>query len=139
MGASVTLTRGADETFSLYQRTEAHRKAQPDMFISIHANSLAETTDATNVRGLTVWYRNPSSKPLAESLMSDLHSANPGTTRQASPNQSNFYVCRPPWAPSVIIEASFMNNIHDFSWLINDAKQNEFAAALSNAIMNYYR
>jgi N-acetylmuramoyl-L-alanine amidase len=110
------------------------------MFISIHGNSMPETTDASNIRGLTVWYRNKTSLPLADALTASLFRINPGTTRASQTSyQSNFYVCRPSWAPSVIIEVSFLCNIDDFAWMINDAKQNDFAAALANAVLAYYR
>ncbi|MDR1664312.1 MAG: family 10 glycosylhydrolase [Clostridiales bacterium] len=139
LGANVTTVRDTDVFYTLNERTEVNRLNNPDMFVSLHSNSMAETTDATRIRGLTVWYRNPASKPLADSLMNSLHTVNPGTTRQNASNQSNFYVCRPSIAPSVIIEASFMCNIEDFAWLINESKQNELAWATANAILAYYR
>jgi N-acetylmuramoyl-L-alanine amidase len=139
LGASVTTVRTADDTHTLYSRTELSRKTNPDMFISIHGNSMNETTDASNIKGLTVWYRNPASKPLADSLMAGLHRVNPGTTRRVASNQSNFYVCRPSWAPSVLIETSFMCNIQDFAWMINDTRQTELANAIADAVVGYYR
>ncbi|MCL2709102.1 MAG: N-acetylmuramoyl-L-alanine amidase, partial [Defluviitaleaceae bacterium] len=139
LGANVTTIRTTDVFYTLHERTETSRKARPDMFISIHANSMAETTDASSIRGITVWYRNVSSKPLADLLMRDLFTINPGTTRRQVSNQSNFYVCRPSWAPSVIIEASFMCNIDDFAWLINEGEQDRLAEATAQAILNYYR
>jgi N-acetylmuramoyl-L-alanine amidase len=32
-----------------------------------------------------------------------------------------------------------MCNIEDFSWLINEDRQNEFANAMADAIVSYYR
>lgn len=138
LGAEVIKVRGGDTFYTLYERTEISRTAGPDMFISIHANSMSETTDASDIRGITVWYRNANSLSLAESLIKDLFDINPLTTRRDIPNQSNLYVCRPAWAPSVIIETSFMCNIDDFAWLINDEKQDELAEGIVNAILNYY-
>ena len=139
LGATVVMARTTDINLTLSQRTELSRRTNPDMFISIHGNSVAETTDATNVRGLTMWYRNPSSLPLATSLMTSLFNVNPGTTRRMSPNHANFYVCRPAWTPSVLVETSFICNIHDFSWMINEASQNDLALAIANAVVSYYR
>jgi len=138
LGAGVLMVRTADEFYSLYERTEASRKVNPDMFISMHANSMGETTNATNIRGISFWYRNSLSKPLADRLINDLYDINPLTTRQKLSNQSNFYVCRPSWAPSVIVEASFVCNIDDFSWLVNPAEQERLADGMVQSILKYY-
>lgn len=108
------------------------------MFISMHANSMSETTNVSDIRGLTVWYRNANSAPLADILIKKLININPHTTRQAYTNQANFYVCRLAWSPSVSLEASFMCNIDDFIWLINDDRQKELADGIVSAILAYY-
>ena len=138
LGAAVRLTRTQDVFLTLMERVEISRAAKPDMFISIHADSTVETTDATNIHGISFWYRNPNSKPLAEHLISELHGINPMTTRHTRANQANFFVCRPVWTPSVIVEASFMNNIWDFSWMINAENQRVLAEGLARAIVAYF-
>jgi N-acetylmuramoyl-L-alanine amidase len=139
LGAEVIMTRDSDVYSTTMERTEMSREAMPDMYISVHCNSMAEITDSTNIRGLTVWYRNESSVPLAEWFSESLYAVNPGTTRQNVLNQANFMVCRPAWTPSVLLECSFMNNIYDFSWLIKDSSQEALAAATASAIVGYYR
>ena len=138
LGASVIRTRTADTDLSLPARVERSRVANPDLFISVHANSMSETTNAEKVHGFSVWYRNTLSKPLADEIINGLHMVNPLTTRQAVSNQSNFYVCRPMWAPSVILEASFVCNIQDFAWLANEGEQNRMADEMVAAILGYY-
>jgi N-acetylmuramoyl-L-alanine amidase len=139
LGAEVALVRSGDYLIPLEERPFLNRNVKPDMYISIHSNSTTETTNATNIHGLTMWYRNPASKPAADSFMQSLHTINPLTTRRLDSNQANFFVCRPSWAPSLIVEASFMNNIQDFSWLVNSARQDELAWGIVNAILAYYR
>jgi len=74
LGAYVTIVRDTDDTFyELIDRVNISRSIKPDMFISIHANSTAETTNATNIHGFTMWYRNPNSLPLAEFFINNLH------------------------------------------------------------------
>ena len=97
-----------------------------------------ETTDASNIHGFTMWYRNPNSLPLAEHFLNQLHYINPMTTRHRTVHQANFFVCRPVWAPSVIVEISFMNNIQDFAWMICPANQSKFVWGMVNAILGYY-
>lgn len=139
LGATVITTRSADTELSLYERNEINRRANPDLFISMHSNSMAETTNTYEIRGLTVWYRNATSLSLADSLAKDLFNVNPLTTRRPLSNQSNFNVCRPVWTPSVIVEASFICNVDDFAWLIDDARQNNLADRVVNALLNYYK
>jgi len=140
LGADVTIIRDTDDSFyALQERVDISRGIKPDMFISIHANSTAETTNATNIHGFTMWYRNPVSLPAAEFFMNNLHYINPLTTRHRTVHQANFFVCRPVWAPSVLVEISFMNNIQDFAWMINPVHQNELAWGMVNAILGYYR
>ncbi|MCL2566459.1 MAG: N-acetylmuramoyl-L-alanine amidase [Defluviitaleaceae bacterium] len=138
LGAKVTLVRDTDIFFTLQERTDISRRVKPDMFISIHANSTAEITDATNIHGITFWYRNPNSKPLAEHLMTSAYNVNPMTTRNMRANHANFFVCRPAWTPSVIVETSFMNNIQDFAWMIREDNQRILAERLVRAILSYY-
>jgi len=137
-GAEVVQVRTEDVFYTLQERTEISRLVKPDMFLSIHADSTAETTDATNIHGISFWYRNPNSRPLAQHLVNELYGINPLTTRHNRPNQANFFVCRPVWAPSVIVEASFMNNIQDFAWLIDTSNQNMIAKQLAYSILSYY-
>ncbi|MCL2572425.1 MAG: family 10 glycosylhydrolase [Defluviitaleaceae bacterium] len=140
LGAEVTIVRDTDDAFyTLQERVNISRGVKPDMFISIHANSTAETTNATNIHGFTMWHRNPNSLPLATHFMESLHYINPLTTRHRTVHQANFFVCRPVWAPSVIVEISFMNNIQDFAWMINPHHQNELAWGMVNAILGYFR
>jgi len=138
LGASAILTRSSDVFFTLQERTEISRRSKPDMFISMHADSTIETKDAANIRGISFWYKNPNSRPLAEHFINKLHGINPRTTRHRQPNQANFFVCRPVWAPSVIVEASFMNNINDFAWMMNPENQSVLADGIVNAILSYY-
>lgn len=138
LGAVVVLTRSTDVFLTLQERTQISRMIKPDMFISIHADSTVETTDATNIHGASFWYRNPNSRALAEHLTYELHYINPRTTRTKSANHANFFVCRPTWTPSVIIEASFMNNIHDFAWMLSLENQRVLADGLRDAVLSYY-
>ena len=138
LGARVILTRTIDEELSLAQRMEISYIEKPDMFISMHANSVAETVNGTDIRGITFWYRNEISAPLSDILAQELHSINPRTTRQNVSNKGNLYVCRATWAPSVIIEIGFMCNIDDFSWMINEHNQDALTEGISNTMLLYY-
>jgi len=138
LGANVIQVRANDTRFELIDRVHANRAAKPDMFISLHTNATAETTNATNIHGFTVWYRNQNSRPAAATFMNSMRYVNPITNRNNSPNNANFFVTRPVWSPAILLEASFTNNIHDFSWMINPRRQVDYAWGIVNALLRYY-
>ncbi|MCL2388284.1 MAG: family 10 glycosylhydrolase [Defluviitaleaceae bacterium] len=138
LGAEVIMTRSTDVFTRPQDRVPINRAAKPDMFISLHTNATAETTNATNIHGFTVWYRNPASNPAAATFMRSMRYVNPLTNRNNAPSQANFYVCRPSWAPSILLEASFTNNIQDFAWMINERAQVDYAWGIVNALLRYY-
>jgi len=137
-GATVHLTRDSDVSVSLQQRVDLSRQTRPDLFISLHINSVAETTNAGNIRGFTVWYRNPGSISFSRTVLDFMHLVNPATNRSRGINQANYFVCRPSWAPSVILEASFIINMDDFVWLIDPVQQDRMADAAVEAILDYF-
>jgi len=138
LGAEVHLTRSTDTEPSVQERVDFSRILRPDLLISLHVNSVAETTNASNIRGFTVWYRNPGSVSLARTFLDVMYDVNPGTNRSRNINQANFFICRPQWAPSVLLEASFIVNIEDFVWLIDPQMQDEMADATVRVIMEYF-
>jgi N-acetylmuramoyl-L-alanine amidase len=138
LGAEIILVRDGDYNVPLLERPEISRAAKPDMFISIHSNSTAETTNATRIHGFTMWYRNPNSLPAAQAFFDHLRFVNPLTNRANQVNQQNLFVCRPVWTPSVLVELSFTNNINDFAWMIDPRRQVDMAWGIVNAILGYY-
>jgi N-acetylmuramoyl-L-alanine amidase len=138
LGATVILSREADYFLTLQERVNLNLATIPDMFISLHTDSTAESTDATNIRGFTVWYRNYNALPAARLFLEQLHYVNPHTTRNRDVRHANFFVTRPVHAPSVLFEASFTNNIHDFSWLINPRHKLDYTWGIVNALLRYY-
>jgi len=138
LGATVHLTRDTDMTVSLQERVNISYRNKPDLFISLHINSIDETTNAVNIRGFTVWYRNPNTVDISQTMLDVMHRINPATNRHKSINQANFFVCRPAWTPSVLLEAGFIINIDDFVWLIDPVQQDRMADATVTAILEYF-
>ena len=138
LGADVYLTRDKDVNVTLQQRVDLSWRVMPDLFISLHVNSVAETTDAANIKGFTVWYQNAGSVSIAQTFLDFMHDINPATTRYRRINEANFFVCRPQWTPSVLLESGFIVNIDDFVWLIDPVMQDEMTDATVEAILDYF-
>jgi N-acetylmuramoyl-L-alanine amidase len=138
LGADVFLTRDTDINKSLQERVDFSWTHKADLFISLHINSVAETTNAENIRGFTVWHRNPNSINFSHAILNTMFDITPGTNRTREINRSNFFVCRPAWVPSVLLEAGFIVNIDDFVWLIDPEQQDKMAKATTEAILDYF-
>ena len=138
MGAIVHLTRDTDVDISLQERVNISRRLKPDLFISLHINSVSETTNAENIRGFSVWHRNHNTIDISQVMLDVMYNINTGTNRHKTINQANLFVCRPAWVPSVLLEAGFIINIDDFVWLIDPEKQEKMADATVTAILEYF-
>jgi len=57
-GYKVKMTRSSDKTRSLKYRTKYTRKNKPDLFISVHANSVPKK-NAHKARGIEIYYLDP--------------------------------------------------------------------------------
>ncbi len=136
LGANVLMTRTDDKDISLGERLAASRNVKPDMFISIHANSMAENVDISKVDGFSVFYREKFAQSLSETVfnhtISTLHRNSKGI------HQKNFYVTRGTWTPSILIESGFVPNPNEFEWLIDENEQALLADSMAEAIVRYF-
>jgi uncharacterized lipoprotein YddW (UPF0748 family)/N-acetylmuramoyl-L-alanine amidase len=136
MGANVILTRSSDITTSLQSRLDESRSARPDLFVSLHCNSMGESVDSDPIRGVTLFYREEGSRGFSEHIYDHLREALGVQGRGV--HQANFYVCRGHWSPSVLIEMGFINNPFDYEWLICDEEQNRLIMAIADGILRYF-
>jgi len=136
LGATVLMTRTADVAMTLDERLTASRNAKPDMFISVHANSMGDNVDISKVDGFSVFYREVFAQPAAEKVFSNtiqgLQRNNKGLHKR------NLYVTRGTWTPSILFESGFIPNPNEFEWLIDDNEQARLAKAVAEAVVKYF-
>ena len=135
LGAEVLMTRTGDVAVSLSDRLTASRKALPDMFLSVHANSMADNVDISKITGFSVHYKETLSKPLSEVLLNQ--AAEIGRTPKGT-RYNNFYVVRGTWTPSMLIENGFVPNPGEFELLIDETEQTKLAKSLAEGIVKYF-
>ncbi|HPA53945.1 MAG TPA: N-acetylmuramoyl-L-alanine amidase [Bacillota bacterium] len=137
LGARVFLTRAADVNVSLEERLAASRNAKPDMFLSLHSNSMAEDVDISKVDGFAVFYREKLALPLAETIfqntLTHLNRTNKGL------HNKNFYVLRGTWTPSILVESGFVPNPYEFEWLIDENEQAGLAQSIAKSVVEYFK
>jgi N-acetylmuramoyl-L-alanine amidase len=137
LGARVLMTRVTDVNMSLEERLAASRNTKPDMFISIHANSMAEDVDISKIDGFSVFYREKHSLSLAEIIFNTIQEEL--NRKDKGLHNKNFYVTRNTWAPSVLIESGFVPNPYEFEWLTDEDEQARLAQSISEAVVKYYK
>lgn len=135
-GATVVMTRDTDVALSLEQRLAICRKTQPDLFISVHADSMGDNVDISKISGFSVFYRETIAKGFADKVRSSII----GTLerKDRGVNQKNFYVIRGTWTPSVLIEAGFVPNPSEFEWMTDETQQKRLAESMANAAVAWF-
>lgn len=135
-GATVVMTRATDIALSLEQRLAINRKTQPDLFISIHADSMSDNVDISRIKGFSVFYRETIAKGFADVVNKSVIGTLARTDRGI--NQKNFYVIRGTWTPSILLEAGFVPNPAEFEWMTDAAEQRKLAESVANAAVSWF-
>ncbi|MFZ4619666.1 MAG: N-acetylmuramoyl-L-alanine amidase family protein, partial [Bacteroidota bacterium] len=65
-GIRTIMTRETDSNVTMTDRADKVINANVNLFVSIHCNSIGETSDAEQVKGTSTYYRYPGFKPLAD-------------------------------------------------------------------------
>lgn len=117
-GATVIMTREEDEYLTLDQRRNMARDTKPDIFISVHHNSMDYSYNSTNASGSECYYFTSRSKALAECMTASISRATGRKDRGAS--NGYYYVTRNDIAPSVLMEYSFIINPQEYSRTYQD-------------------
>lgn len=136
LGATVVTTRSTDSSLELEERLQMSRKTRPDLFLSIHLNSMDTTTDGNKVGGVVSLYREQNGKELAELLYKNY--ANDLFRKESGVRAQNLYVCRGYWTPSVLLECGFICNPNEFEWMLEPDNQSAIANSVTKSILQYF-
>lgn len=136
LGATVLMTRTKDMDLSLNDRLMASKKARPDMFISIHANSMADNVDNSQYFGFSTYYREAHARSLSQGILD--HVTTVLNRKNKGIHKKNFYVIRGTWTPSLLIECGFVPNPTEFEWLTDAAEQQKLMKTIAEAIVKYF-
>ncbi len=137
LGATVVMTRVDDQYFSLQERLRMSLALKPDMFISMHADSVNPNHNLSYVRGFSAHYQREIARDLANLVHDSVIDNLQRYDRKVRVN--NFYVVRGTWAPSILLEAGFVPNPLEYEWLTTPALQDQYAAAIADGIVAFFR
>jgi len=132
VGITAFLTRDDDNFLSLAERVEITNSIKPDVFISIHGNALVSSRV---IRGVETYYWTSQSHKLAyyihRSILSHINIPDHYIRK------AQFYVIRHASCPAVLAELGFLSNHDDRKFLTNSTTQDEYAKALTEAILKF--
>lgn len=137
MGAKVVMTRETDVYLDLYTgRLDISRKLKPDLFLSIHLNSMGDDYDGNTVLGAAAFYRPVQGMLFAQQLYSnytkDLNLGLKGCRAE------NYAVINGFWAPHVLLETGFINNPYESEFLFSAKGQDAVSGSIANSILKYF-
>ncbi len=136
LGAKVIMIRETDETVDLYTRIDILASMIPDMMISVHQNSVADTTNAAKARGFLGLYSDMAGVTLARTVSDTVCSELARTQRPTA--YQMLAVARNHRYPSTLCEMSFISNPEEFQWTITPGNYERSAEALTKGILNFY-
>lgn len=130
-GMQVIMARNADYFVSLQGRTDMANRANADLFVSIHANSMGASRP--DVSGLEVYYFGDRglSDAIHRSIVRSVEVRDRGVRR------ARFYVLRHSRMPSTLVEVGFVTGYDDADKLINPSYQQQMAQAIARGILDY--
>jgi N-acetylmuramoyl-L-alanine amidase len=130
-GIQVILTRTSDYFVDLAPRVDMAKQKRADLFVSIHANSIANRPD---VNGLETYYFD-SGQRLAQTIHNSILQSVDIKDRRV--RKARFYVLRKNTIPAVLVEVGFVTGVQDAPRLGTSAYQNQMAQAIANGILQY--
>ena len=133
-GVQAVLTRNSDRFVSLQGRVDIAERANADVFVSIHANSLG--LGRPDISGLEVYYFD-SGFQLAQTVRrSVLRSVN---VRDRRVRRARFYVLRKTSMPAILVETGYVTGREDAVKLRSAQYRDQMAQAIANGIIQYLK
>ncbi len=132
MGYTVYYTRTNDVDIDLEPRVALAERVNADIFVSIHANSLASLNSSVNgvetfhARGSTV------GRELASYVQSQIIASTGATDRKVK--AAGFYVIARTSMPAILVETGFVTNPREAANLSNPNYQKQMAEAIARGI-----
>lgn len=135
-GARVVLTRDRDTTMTVSDRLRTARKANAQLYICLHNNSVGPAVDAATVRGSSTYFTVPQNQALARTVYRHLLSTG---LRPYGCIQNGYTTTRMRDMPVVLVEGVFLSSPDDEQLIMRTAFLRRMAKAVSSGIVDYVR
>jgi N-acetylmuramoyl-L-alanine amidase len=111
--ADVIMTRTSDTTINNADRILMLQEDMPDLLISLHLNSSANS----NVKGVSTYYKHIGFRPLTTSILNRMLQLN--LNEFGNVGNFNFALNAPTDFPNVLVEIAFLSNPEDEQKILN--------------------
>lgn len=141
LGMRAQLTRSDDTFLELKERVSLAKKAQADLFVSVHYNSTPDPE--TKAQGVEVFYYQSDKEPqragLSKALGHDVLKQIVAHTKSHSRGvkHGNFHVIRETTMPAILVEGGFLNNSQEVERIKQTSFQKELAWGIARGIVDY--
>ena len=133
-GYRVRLTRADDGYVEIHDRAEYARRKKPDLFVSIHCNSLEEG-DANGIETFYAQAKGEASQNLAQSIQTNLIEATGARDRGAK--TANYVVVKDTDMPAALVEVGFLSDAEERELLQQEEYQEKLAKGIVDGILAY--
>lgn len=132
-GAHVILTRTNDTYVSLPARTSISNYHQTDAFISIHYDSIHDSS----VRGMTSYYYYDFQKPLADTVHSEVIASTKLKRRET--RHGDYYVLRENLKNATLLELGYLSNPAEEAFILTTQFQESVANGVYNGLARHFK
>lgn len=136
-GATVIMTRSADDYVDLYKRVDIAKKADADLLISVHNNSLPDGKNPYEEHGTTTYYYHAQAAKLANKVQQGMVKATGFDDKGIK--YGSFVLTRPTMPLSILVEVGFMINPFEYEKLLMPKYQKIYATGIANGIKEYFK
>jgi N-acetylmuramoyl-L-alanine amidase len=135
-GAEGHMTRTRDRTVSLDDRVSVANRLRPKLFVSIHANSMAQTS----MRGfLLLRPAVASADSLDAAAIVERHLVRIGLSGEVRKDVRALRVLRKTTCPAILIEMGYLSNRYDARMLADPHWRTKIATAIADAVTEYLK
>ncbi|NJN88802.1 MAG: N-acetylmuramoyl-L-alanine amidase [Leptolyngbyaceae cyanobacterium SL_7_1] len=132
-GVNAVLTRSDDREIELEPRVQIAERADADLFVSIHANSIS--LSRPDVNGIETYYYSDSGLRFGQVIHNSMIQL-PGV-QDRGVRRARFYVIRNTSMPAVLLELGFVTGAQDVRLLADPEFRGQMAAAITRGILQY--
>lgn len=130
----VIMTRDGDTYPELVERAKIANNANADIFISVHANSVAGSPSAS---GTETYYKKSEDKALADIIHKHMSKATGFKDRKVK--SANLSVLRNTDMPAALLEVGFLSNKAEEATLFDEDFQDRVAQSIVDGIKEYLK
>jgi len=134
-GIDVIMTRSGDSHLSLDQRVRIGNRNDPDLFISIHADSC----ETASVRGYTVYICKSASKSSVSAAGIVENAMRSSNLKSRGVRKADYKVLVSTKCPAILVELGYLSNRKEAALLSDSSFREDLAQRLADAVCQYCR